>query len=35
MKTLCIVPCGNRKIWDKNLNAGLTKAEYVYPICKI
>jgi hypothetical protein len=30
MKTLCIVPCGNRKIWDKNPNAGPTKAEYVY-----
>lgn len=30
MKTLCIVPCGNRKIWDKNPKAGPTKAEYVY-----
>ncbi|CAD6492389.1 MAG: hypothetical protein LAKADJCE_00296 [Candidatus Argoarchaeum ethanivorans] len=30
MKTLCIVPCGNRKIWDKNPNAGPTKAKYVY-----
>lgn len=30
MKTLCIVPCGSRKIWDKNLNAGPTKARQVY-----
>ena len=30
MKTLCIVPCGKRKIWDKNPNAGPTKAEHVY-----
>jgi hypothetical protein len=30
MKTLCIVPCGNRKIWDRNLNVGPTKAEHVY-----
>jgi len=30
MKTLCIVPCGERKIWDKNPNAGPTKAEHVY-----
>jgi len=30
MKTLCIVPCGNRKIWNKNPNAGPTKAEHVY-----
>jgi len=30
MKTLCIVPCGNRKIWDKYPNAAPTKAEYVY-----
>jgi len=30
MKTLCIVPCGNRKIWNKNPSAGSTKAEYVY-----
>jgi len=30
MKTLCIVPCGNRKIWDKNPNAGPTKAEHGY-----
>lgn len=30
MRTLCIVPCGNRKIWDKNPKAGPTKAEHVY-----
>jgi len=30
MKTLCVVPCGNKKIWDKNPNAGPTKAKYVY-----
>lgn len=30
MKTLCIAPCGNRKIWDKNPKAVPTKAEYVY-----
>jgi len=30
MKTLCIVPCGNKKIWDKNPKAGSTKAKYVY-----
>jgi len=30
MKTLCIVPCGERKIWDKNQKAGPTKAENVY-----
>ncbi len=30
MKTLCIVPCGNRKIWDKKPNAGPTKARDVY-----
>lgn len=30
MKTLCIVACGKRRIWDKNPNAGPTKAEYVY-----
>ena len=30
MKTLCIVACGKRKIWDKNTNAGPIKAEYVY-----
>lgn len=30
MKTLCIVPCGNKKIWDKNPKAGPTKAKCVY-----
>lgn len=30
MSTLCIVPCGNRKIWAKNPNAGPTEARYVY-----
>jgi len=30
MKTLYIVACGKLKIWDKNPNAGPTKAEYVY-----
>ena len=30
MKTLCIVPCGNRKIWNKNPKVGPTKAEFVY-----
>jgi hypothetical protein len=30
MKTLCIVPCRNRKIWDKNPKVGPTKAEHVY-----
>ena len=28
--SLCIVPCGNKKIWDKNPKAGPTKAEKVY-----
>lgn len=30
MKTLYIVACEKRKIWDKNPNAGPTKAECVY-----
>ena len=30
MKTLVIVPCGKRKIWDKNSEAGPTKARDVY-----
>ena len=30
MKTLCIVPCGKRKIWDRNPEAGPTKAKDVY-----
>ena len=28
--TLCIVPCGNKKIWDKIPDAGPTKARDVY-----
>lgn len=30
MKTLCIVPCGSRKIWSKHSNAGPTAAKDVY-----
>jgi hypothetical protein len=30
MKTLCIIPCGSKKIWDVNPNAGPTKAKEVY-----
>lgn len=30
MKTLCIVPCGVSKVWDKNPNAGPTAARNVY-----
>ena len=30
MKTLVIVPCGKRKIWDKNPKAGPTKAKNAY-----
>jgi hypothetical protein len=30
MKILCIVPCGNRKIWDKNPEASPTEAQRVY-----
>ena len=30
MKTLCIVTCGDRKIWDRNPDAGPTKARFVY-----
>jgi hypothetical protein len=30
MKTLCIVPCGSKKIWDKDSNAGPTRAKEVY-----
>ncbi len=30
MNTLCIVPCGNRKIWSKNPETGPTKARDVY-----
>lgn len=30
MNTLCIVPCGRAKIWDKNQDAGPTAAKDVY-----
>ena len=30
MRTLCIVPCGKKKIWDKNPDIGPQKAEDVY-----
>ncbi len=30
MKTLCIVPCGSTKIWNKNPGAGPSPAEHVY-----
>ena len=30
MKEICIVPCGSKKIWDKNSKAGPTKAREVY-----
>ena len=30
MKTLVIIPCGKRKIWSKNLEAGPTKAKDTY-----
>lgn len=30
MKTLCIIPCGSSKIWDKYPGAGPTKAKEVY-----
>ena len=30
MKALCIVPCGKKKIWDQNPDAGPTKAKDVY-----
>ena len=30
MKTLCIVPCGSKKIWEKDSNAGPTAAKNVY-----
>lgn len=30
MKTLCVVPCGIRKIWGKNPHAGSVQARYVY-----
>jgi hypothetical protein len=30
MNTLCIIPCGSAKIWDKDSDAGPTAAQYVY-----
>lgn len=30
MRTLCIIPCGNQKVWDKSPNAGATAAQFVY-----
>lgn len=30
MNTLCIVPCGTKKIWKKTPDAGPTRAENVY-----
>lgn len=30
MKTLCIIPCGSAKIWDKNPQTGATAARDVY-----
>jgi len=30
MKSLCIAPCGSKKIWSKNLKAGPAKARDVY-----
>jgi len=30
MKELCVVPCGKRKIWDKNPRLGPQKAREVY-----
>ena len=30
MKSLCIIPCGSKKIWDINPKAGPTKARNVY-----
>ncbi|MDI6811085.1 MAG: hypothetical protein QMD80_05340 [archaeon] len=29
-KTLIIVPCGKKKIWDENSSAGRTPAKYAY-----
>ena len=36
MRTLCIVTCGKRKIWDKFPDTGPTEARYVYigPLAK-
>ncbi len=30
MKVLCVIPCGNKKIWDKKPDAGPQKAREVY-----
>lgn len=30
MKSLCIIPCGKKKIWDTNPFAGTVKAEQAY-----
>jgi hypothetical protein len=30
MKTICIIPCGSKKIWDINIHAGPTRAKDVY-----
>jgi len=30
MKSLCIIPCGSKKIWDKHPNIGPVKAKSVY-----
>jgi hypothetical protein len=30
MKTLCIIPCGSKKIWDIETDVGPTKAKDVY-----
>lgn len=30
MKKLCIVPCGNKKIWDKSPDVGAKEAKHVY-----
>lgn len=30
MKSLCVISCGKRKIWDRNPTAGPTKAREVY-----
>jgi len=30
VNTLCVVPCGKSKIWDKHPNAGPTQAKDVY-----
>ena len=30
MSILCIIPCGSKKIWDKQPDAGPTEAQHVY-----